>query len=344
MHEITSVDGAVFHKEPAWHGLGYTVDNALSPEDAMRLAGLDWTVCKSTGIRADNLDIEATTSSNNFCAIIRNDTNEILSVQSPDYQLVQNHEIFNLAYSLGSNVKVESALSLQGGKKIICLLKGDSFTPSNSPNDEITKYFALISSHDGSIALTGLPTSIRVVCMNTLKMAMSSSKGGFRFTHTGNIEEKKYNMSQALATYAATGKVFQDSVDHLSKTVWTTEQLQRFFVSVYENLWRPIPVSETIQSTPTTKTTEYVSESDYNTVLDASTKIGVWCSNFDEERKVLSAPPSAWQAINAVTKYIQHHSPSRGRKPTMESRAYSNLLGTNQNSSVNVMKLALANC
>ena len=247
--------------------------------------------------------------------------------------MVQNHEIFNLAYSLGSNVKVESALSLQGGKKIICLLKGDSFTPSNSPNDEITKYFALISSHDGSIALTGLPTSIRVVCMNTLKMAINSSKGGFRFTHTGNIEEKKYNMSQALATYAATGQVFQDSVDHLSKTVWTTEQLQRFFVSVYENLWKLIPVSET-----------YASESDYNTVLDASTKIGVWCSNFDEERKVLSAPPSAWQAVNAVTKYIQHHSPSRGRKPTMESRAYSNLLGTNQNSSVNVMKLALANC
>lgn len=341
MHEITNVDGAVFHKEPAWHGLGYTVDNSMEPNEAMRLAGLDWTVCKSTGIRADNLDIEATTQSNNFCAIIRNDTNEILSVQSPDYQIVQNHEIFDLAYSLGSNVKVDSALSLQGGKKVVCLLKGDSFAPSNSPNDEITKYFALISSHDGSIALTGLPTSVRIVCMNTLKMAINEAKSGFRFTHTGNIGEKKYNLSQALVNYAKTGQVFQESVDHLSRTMWSTEQLQKFFVSVYEKLWKPIPVSPSIQST--TVATHYDSDAEYATVLDASTKIGVWCSNFDEERKVLSAPPSAWQAVNAVTKYIQHHSPSRGRKPTMESRAYSNLLGTNQNSSVNVVNLALAN-
>ena len=338
MHEITVDDGAVFNKVPAWHGLGYTVDTAMSPEDALRLAGLDWTVFKSTGIRADNLDIEATASSDRFCAVIRNDTNNILSVQSPDYQLVQNHEVFNLAYSLGANVKVESALSLQGGKKIVCLLRGDSFAPSNSHYDVITKYFALISSHDGSIALTGLPTSVRVVCMNTLRMAINSAKTGNRFTHIGNMEQKKYDMSQALANYTKTGEVFQETVNHLSKTLWTTEQLQRFFVSVYEKLWKTIPVTTSSQSTAT----HYDNEDDYSTALDAATKIGVWCSNFDQEREELTAPPSAWQAVNAVTKYIQHHSPSRGRKPTMESRAYSNLLGSNQNDSVSVMKLALA--
>ena len=334
-HEITSTDGAVFHKEQAWHGLGYTVEEAMTPHQALKMAGLDWQVHKTTGIRTWEADTEGEfppSYSDKFCAILRDDTNDILSVQSPDYQVVQNYEVFDLAYALGADVKIESALSLQGGKKIICLVKGDTFAPSNSGNDAITQYLALLSSHDGTIALSGLPTSVRIVCMNTLKMALGTKKKNMiRFTHTGNMEDKKSQMRLALEQYASTGKFFKEQVNILSNTNFTTEQIQKFFLDVYQTLEGPVV------SNPTT-------EKDYKNYLNATVMVSKWSAGFDEERKELNAPASAWMAVNAVTKELQHRIPTKGRKTGWENRAYNNLMGSNQDDSVTVARLALELC
>jgi phage/plasmid-like protein (TIGR03299 family) len=337
-HEITASDGAMFTKEKAWHGLGYVVENAPSPTEALKISGLDWTVTKSAGIFAtlpcnDGTSDEGYKSySDNFCAVVRNDNNTILSVQSPEYQVVQNHEVFDLAYSLGDNVKVESALSLQGGKKIICLIQGDTFAPSNSTNDSITQYLALLSSHDGTLALSGLPTSVRIVCANTLRMALNTNKKNMiRFTHTGNIEHKKEAMSTALKMFAKTGKMFEETVATLSSTEWTQANIREFYLKVYEQLFSLNP----IQANPKT-------EDEFKVYTDATTKIARWSETFDEERTNLSAPASAWMAVNSVTNYLQHNVSTKGRKVGWQNRAYNNLLGSAQDESVRVAKLAMA--
>lgn len=323
-HLITDTDGAVFHKEPAWHGLGYVVEDAISPTEAMNAAGLSWTVSKSDGISAGD------TSSTDFCAIIRDDTNTILSVQSPDYKVIQNHEVFDLAYTLSDTVKVESALSMSGGKKIVCLLKGESFAPSNSGNDTISKYLALINSHDGTLALSALPTSVRIVCNNTLTMALAAGKKGmFRVTHNGNMDDKKAAMKTALQRYQQTGKLFEEHVNTLSHVAMNTQQIQKFWLDVWGILEEPVV------GNPQT-------EKEYRNYLNATTTVAKWSEIFDTERSDINAPASMWQAVNAVTKEMQHRIPARGRKPGFDSRAYNNLTGIVQDNTLKVVRHALA--
>ena len=329
-HEIESSDGAVF-MEQAWHGLGYVVEDAMSPSEALKLSGLDWNVHRTLGVRTWEQEYEGEyppVYTDKFCAIIRCDTNTILSIQTPDYKVVQNREVFDLAYSLGDNVKIESALSLQGGKKIICLVKGDTFAPSNSLNDAVTQYFAILSSHDGTIALSGLPTSVRIVCSNTLKMALGRKGNMIRFTHTGDIEEKKRSMAVALKQYAETGKLFKENVNILSNCTMSTLDIQTFFLNVYGILEEPIV------SNPTT-------EEEYKNYLKATVLVSKWSAGFDAERKELNAPATAWMAVNAVTKELQHRIPSKGRKTGWENRAYNNLMGSNQDDSLKVANYAL---
>lgn len=323
-HMITDTDGSVFYKEAAWHGLGYVVEDAMSPTEAMNAAGLGWTVSKSDGISAGDA------SSTDFCAIVRDDTNTILSVQSPDYKIIQNSEVFDLAYTLSDTVKVESALSMGGGKKLVCLLKGESFAPTNSSNDTIFKYLALINSHDGTLALSALPTSVRIVCNNTLTMALNAGKKGmFRVTHNGNMEDKKTAMRNALKQYQQTGELFQEQVNTLSHVAMTTQQIQKFWLDVWGILEEPVV------GNPQT-------EAQYRNYLNATTTVAKWSEIFDTERSDINAPASMWQAVNAVTKEIQHRIPARGRKPGFDSRAYNNLTGTTQDTSLKVVRHALA--
>lgn len=324
-HEITSSDGAVYNQQPAWHGLGLTVEEAMSPDEALKLSGLNWEVIKEVGVTSPG-----GAYSDNFCPIVRSDTEEILSIQSPDYEVFQNRDLFNMAYALGSEVKVESAFSIQGGKKIVCLLRGETFAPSNSREDSISKYMCLTSSHDGSIGVLGIPTSIRAVCANTLNMVLrSASKNRIRFTHTGNVKAKENEMRRALTQYIEIGRAYQDNVNVLSSKILTTQEIQEFWLKVYGELEKPVDPTDT-------------SEAGYENQIKAASRIAKWAMTFDKERSTLQAPPSLWQAVNAVTAEVQHRIPSRGRKPSRENSAYSNLIGTNQTTSLQVVDIALS--
>lgn len=319
-HEITESDSAIFYMEPAWHKLGIVVKDAISPLDAIAKAKLDWLVNKTNGIEAGGV------YTNKYCALIRSDNNEILSVQSIGYQPFQNLELFQLAYTLGADVKVESALSMRGGRKVVCLLRGDSFAPSNSKTDQVARYLALINSHDGSLALSCLPTSVRIQCANTLSMAVAQGvKNTFKVTHTGNMEQKKKAMEEALLRYKNTGALFQEKVEILSRKLVSTEDLQRFWLDVWGELVEPVVANPT-------------NEKEAANRAAAAREIATWSQTFDLERAAINGPASLWQAANAVTKNIQH----RKTKRSFDSLAYYNLMGAGQDKSITVMRKALA--
>ena len=181
-HEMMEHDNAAYFKNPAWHGLGNVVEDAMSINDALHLAELNWEVYKRSvwaeGIQSDD-----------YKAVIRDDIQEIIGIVSPSYKIVQNHEVFALANNFGSNVKVESAGSIQNGRKVYLLLQGDSFDAGH--NDEVQKYMALFWGHDGSLSLSAVPTSIRVVCKNTLDMVIGQTGNNkIVIKHAGDIQEK----------------------------------------------------------------------------------------------------------------------------------------------------------
>lgn len=320
-HNITDTDGAVFHKTAAWHGLGIVVENAPSPNDAMWMAGLDWDVKKVGPIVAGDAQ------SDDYVAIVRDDNNSILSIQSPDYKPVQNSEVFDLAYNLGADIKVESALSMNGGRRMVVLCK--TGTMDATTNDVVEKYMALVNSHDGTLALAALPTSVRIVCQNTLSMAMAEGmKKSFRIVHTGDMNEKRKAMANALQFYTKTGKLFEEKVDILVRKELTKADIQKFWMDVWGMIEEPVVAN------PQT-------EKEYANYLAATVAIRKWADTFDGERQELNAPANLWLAANAVTKELQHRVPARGKKPTFESSAFSNLIGKNQDNTISVMKYAL---
>jgi phage/plasmid-like protein (TIGR03299 family) len=321
-HNITDTDGAVFHKEAAWHGLGVVINEEMSPTDAMNIAGLNWDVFKVGPVSAGCAE------SDEYNAIVRDDTNTILSIQSPDYKIIQNSEVFEMAYNLGDKIQVESALSMNGGRRLVVLCRTGTMHGAGG-RDPIEKYMALINSHDGTLAMSALPTSVRIVCQNTLSMAMAAGmKKSFRIVHTGDMKKKQDAMADALKFYAKTGQLFEEKVDTLVRKELTKSDIQKFWMDVWGMIEEPI-------------VTNPQSESEYANYLKATTTIAKWAEVFDTERQQLSTTANLWLAANAVTNEVQHRIPARGKKPTFESSAYSNLMGKNQDTTIDVMKYAL---
>jgi phage/plasmid-like protein (TIGR03299 family) len=327
--EIYENDGAVFAGS-TWHGLGKYVGDTLDPREAMRIAGLDWTVAKTPVYASYNNE---SIYDADYAAIVREDNNKILSIQSSDYQVVQNSEVFELAYALSDTVKVESAFTMGNGRKLVVLLKSGSFITTKDSEDEVDEYLALLTSHDGTIALSGLPTSVRIVCANTLNMAFADArrkkKQMFRVTHSGNMQDKLDDMRDALKQYAETAKFFRETVKTLGSRTMTRDEIQKFWLDVWGMIETPVV------SNPQT-------DEESKNYREAVAAIASWSETFDTEREQLNLTPNLWTAANAATKWIQHKNPARGRKPTSENRAYNNLLGKQQDLTVDVMQSALA--
>jgi len=322
MHEMTENDSAAYFKEPAWHGLGNVVDSVMGVDDAITASGLDWSVVKR-GIWANGV------TSDDYRALVRTDIDKIIGVVGERYKIVQNWEVFNLAKNFGDEVTVESAGSVQDGRKVYLLLQGESFDAGMG--DEVQKYMALFWSHDGTQALTALPTSIRVVCKNTLDMVIGQAAGArnkITLTHAGDMEGKMEQARLAIVRFNESGVFFEEAVRRVADTNPSTREINQFFFEVYEKL-----NGIRINVNPQTEEEESVK-------LNALTSVAEWTETFEEENTDFGW--NYWVAANAVTNSIQHRVNTRGRKRTPASRAYSNLIGKGATDSTTVFRHALS--
>ena len=152
-----NVETMFYVRETPWHGLGINVDEALETEEALKVAGLDWTVNQTKIFTNENMLIP------NYKANVRSTDGKILGVVTDRYKVVQNNEAFSFTDSLlGQGVRYETAGSLQEGKKVWLLAK----MPEKFKilDDEITPYLVFFNSHDGSGAIKVAMTPVRVVC------------------------------------------------------------------------------------------------------------------------------------------------------------------------------------
>ena len=322
-HEMTENDSAVYHKTKAWHGLGNVVDYTLSLNSALRESGLGWEVEKSEGI---NIVSDNMLYTNEYRGIVRTDTQEVLGIVSPQYQVVQNDEVFRLAEYFSNVATVESAGSIQGGRKCYLLLNQDSFEAST--NDVVERYMALFWGHDGKSSIILKPTSIRVVCKNTMDMALAEgTKNKMTIKHHGDMDAKLQEAKDILAEYKNTGMLFRNQVDTLAKRPISHDALKRFFFDVYQMMEGEIP-------------TRPITPEEERSHAKAVAAIGTWDNTFERESD--DNPASWWLAVNAVTGHIQHRKYARGRVSTPQVRAYSNLNGKGSDASRKVMQHALA--
>lgn len=209
-----------------WHGLGISVLEAPGSAAALELAGLDWQVLQKELVTDDGIPVDG------FKANVRDRDNRVLGVVTDRYKVVQNEEAFAFTDELlGEGVTYETAGSLQEGRRTWILAK----LPQRYiiSGDEITPYLVFMNSHDGTGAIKAAMTPIRVVCQNTLNLALLAAKRSWSTNHVGDIrgkmEDAKYTLLYADQYMAELGK----SIDRLNRQKLLDKQVYEYIDALF---------------------------------------------------------------------------------------------------------------
>lgn len=321
-HEIGLYDNVALNRVKAWHGLGQVVSEDMSPSEAYNIA-FPWKVGfpnhQTSHFPGRELVVK---ESRTLYRLPNNESDPFIEMGTHglDYVPLQNDVLVEIAYLLGADVKVESAGSLFNGKKVFMSLRSETFAVRN---DQIDCYLALMNSHDGSLSLTVLPTSTRVVCNNTLTQAYNAAKKGKKlmtYRHFKSISDIVERIKKDLEVFNRTNS-FKESIEAMASKKLDHKVLLEYWS-------KAIAIAS-----PTLKIDEDQKEID--DILHTIT------TTMETESLMLGEPePTAWLAANAVTNWIQHSEPSRKQKGWEERRSYNNLIGDTADKCSNVMALA----
>jgi len=274
-----------------WHRLGQTSDRQLTAEEAIKEARLDWEV-EQVPVYHQAGD-EMLEVPDQYC-VRRTDNNRVMSVMSKRYQMIQNHETFSFADEIiGSGRAVwDTAGSIAGGRVVFMQveLEGRLFLKSN-PDDQTVKKVLFINSHDGSKALMGMITPVRVVCQNTLNAALGSKSNQFKIYHRKNFQSKKDEAAKILGLASAFYDDLQTVMDTLAE-----QQVSKTYVEGFVNSLMPATKDE-------------VSTRTENRRNQITSLFSTGRGNNGETK---------WDLFNAVTEYVDHHSVGRVTESRMD--------------------------
>ena len=195
-------------REPAWHKLGTVFEEEVNTSEMLKLAHLDnWNVRLEDVTLPENFDSDKSYSFVTRTNPFDNTKNDVLGVVGERYVPLQNEDLFSFGDNLlDGGGRWETAGSIKGGRQVFgSIALADSITlDPNGRADKIDNYLLINTSHDGSIAIQASITPVRVVCANTLNLALSSFKGknaskqSFKIRHTSTAEGKIAVAREAL--------------------------------------------------------------------------------------------------------------------------------------------------
>lgn len=163
------VESMFYVRKAPWHGLGTRVEGALNSREALIAAGLNWNVVQRKIFTQEGFPVEG------YYANLRDKDQKVLGVVTSRYQIVQNREAFAFTDELlGKGVQYETAGSLKDGRKTWILARLPK--TYRLAEDKVMPYLVFSNSHDGSGAIKVAMTPIRVVCNNTLNLALQRRK------------------------------------------------------------------------------------------------------------------------------------------------------------------------
>jgi phage/plasmid-like protein (TIGR03299 family) len=187
-------------KEKAWHGLGQIVQDYPTSAEALKFAGLNYTVEKrnlftydteNQAANPDNAIIIPKVRVPDYYATVRTDTNQVLGVVGKDYEVVQNTDAFSFFDAIvgGDGIQYETAGALGKGERIFITAKLPGYIKVGK-EDLIDKYLFLTTSHDGFGSITAAFTPVRIVCNNTLNAALRNQSNSIKIRHTQGAKER----------------------------------------------------------------------------------------------------------------------------------------------------------
>ena len=216
-----NVETMFYVREKPWHGLGVEVSEAPTSSDALIYAGLNWNVLQKDVYTEDGILIPS------YKINLRSTDDALLGIVSDRYKVVQNEDAFQFTDDLlGAGVTYETAGALQGGRKVWMLAK----MPHRYiiGGDEIAPYMVVMNAHDGSSGIKVAMTPIRVVCQNTLNLALSSAKRVWTTKHTENVMNRVHEARETLMLAEAYMGGLGREIDALSKIKLTDKKVMEF--------------------------------------------------------------------------------------------------------------------
>lgn len=218
-------------REVPWHGLGVAVEDTQTAKQALVAAELDWEVQLTEVFAQSNgkqLQVPDT------YAVIRDKDESILGTVGSRYKPVQNHEAFNFFDNVvdSGEAKYETAGSLDGGRRIFLTAK----VPKEikvAGEDEVDLYLMMATSHDGSLSFTAAVTPVRVVCQNTLNVALKGAKQKWAMRHTDSIDGKIAEARQALDLTFKYSDQFEAEMNKLAATEFSKRDFEQMVQKVF---------------------------------------------------------------------------------------------------------------
>lgn len=230
------IDSMAYVNETPWHGLGNKLTVRQPIEVWAKQAGMDWQI-KETPVRFATGKVGALGMLESFPenkVLFRSDNHEPLSVVSRRFKIVQPNEILEFYRDLTevSGFELETAGVLKGGRKIWALARtGQSSTLKG--NDVSNAYVLLATACDGTLATTAQFTSIRVVCNNTLAVALGASSGAVKVPHSTSFDAQA--VKRQLGISVSTWSSFMYQMKALSERKVKTHEAMNYLSRVFSD-------------------------------------------------------------------------------------------------------------
>jgi phage/plasmid-like protein (TIGR03299 family) len=300
-HELASTNDMAFVGETPWHGLGNSLPKNQPIEVWQKAAGMDFEI-KQTDVlfnaaNGEGGNILNLRSNPDATVLYRSDNNEALSVVSKRYKVVQPKDVLGFYRDLVSvgGFQLETGGVLKGGKKLWALAKtGDEVMLAGS--DKVKAYLLLATSCDGSLATTAQFTSVRVVCNNTLQMAVGERLGAVRVPHSTVFDAAA--VKQELGLGMSAWDLFMTSIKALSNRPVNKFEAMSYLVNVLGDSNLPLndqPNQKAIQ-----------------------TVYGLY-SGGGKGSNMQSSSGTVWGLLNGVTEFVDVHRRARSQDNRLDS-------------------------
>lgn len=221
------VETMMYVREVPWHGIGTRVEEAPTSKDALWLAGLDWTVVAKP-VFAETGEIIP-----GYTANTRSSDGSILGIVGNRYTIVQNEDAFTFTDSLVGNgdVKYECAGSLRGGRQIWLLAR---MPQQEILGEAVDPYLCFTNTHDGTGAVRVCMTPVRVVCNNTLNLALKTAKRRWSARHTGSVASKLAEAQETLGLAKLYMSALTEEAELLVEQAMADAEIEAIFDKMYK--------------------------------------------------------------------------------------------------------------
>jgi phage/plasmid-like protein (TIGR03299 family) len=315
-HQIDSSNNRAnmaYSGEKPWHGLGFQIDADASIQAWRTAAGLDWEIKKGGMVMRTEDGALVDASDLNRSILYRNDTQARLSVMSTNgFHVVQPDQILSF---IGDSVramgwKMETAGSLKGGRKIWALANiGESAMIGTG--DKVKGYLLAATACDGSMASEFMFTSVRVVCNNTLHMAVEGSLKQ-RDNEQPRVKVYHYNtldvdaVKKQLGIAGTVWSQFIERAKALSRINLSEKKAVRILRSVYT------PEEKVVDG-------EVISDEQFLKENTTARRVLELYQGAGIGMQLKTSRDTAWGLVNATTEFYDHASKTRSIDNRMNS-------------------------